>query len=232
VGRGHAALTWLRQAHEINPLHNGESWSLALCLATEGRAAESRDLVARMKEDWPDQMSTKDARFWTGVVAGATDDVLAQLADPARRPQFMDQKSADAWSAALKAIASHDPAAKAAAVTQIKQTADSGSLSRGHALTLLTMLGDLDGAFAQAELFQPSNPYSPPFLFLASTAAMRSDSRFMPLANKLGLVAYWRATGHWPDFCSEPGLPYDCREKAAQIASLGSPSKPMIGAGP
>jgi hypothetical protein len=34
------------------------------------------------------------------------------------------------------------------------------------------------------------------------------------LARKLGYVAYWRATGHWPDFCNEPTLPYDCRVEA------------------
>lgn len=83
-------------------------------------------------------------------------------------------------------------------------------------MTLLTMLGDLDGAFAQAEHFQPINTYSPPFLFLALTAPMRADARFMPLARKLGFVAYWRETGHWPDFCSEPGVPYDCRVEAAK----------------
>jgi hypothetical protein len=34
----------------------------------------------------------------------------------------------------------------------------------------------------------------------------------MRFAANLGLLAYWRETGKWPEFCSEPGLPYDCRK--------------------
>ena len=59
----------------------------------------------------------------------------------------------------------------------------------------------------------------PAIPFYPTTEAMRRDRRFMPLAAKLGLVAYWRATGKWPDFCAEPGLPYDCRKVADHAAA-------------
>jgi hypothetical protein len=72
---------------------------------------------------------------------------------------------------------------------------------------------------------------SPPYLFLPTTAPMRSGPKFMPLARKLGLIDYWRSTGQWPDFGSEPGLPYDCRREAVKIATLDPISRPMIGAG-
>jgi hypothetical protein len=39
----------------------------------------------------------------------------------------------------------------------------------------------------------------------------------MQLAARLRLVDYWRTSGHWPDFCSEPELPYDCRIEAGKI---------------
>jgi hypothetical protein len=55
-------------------------------------------------------------------------------------------------------------------------------------------------------------------LFTPSAAPLRRDRRFMALANRLGLVDYWRASGHWPDFCAEPGLPYDCKAEAAKLA--------------
>ena len=117
-----------------------------------------------------------------------------------------------------------EPAAKAGAVKAVIEAASTRSLDHGMALTLLAMLGDLDDAFAQAQLYEPLAPTTPPYLFLPTTAAMRSDPRFMPLARKFGFVAYWRATGHWPDFCSEPGLPYDCRAEAAKVAAqLRSP---------
>ncbi len=71
------------------------------------------------------------------------------------RPPEMDQKSADAWRAALKASASKDPAAKTGAIREVMDAANAGSLEPGQALTLLAMLGDLDGAFAQAQLYEP-----------------------------------------------------------------------------
>ena len=138
----------------------------------------------------------------------------------------MNQRAADAWRAALKASTSKDAAAtRVDAVKTVMAAADAGSLNHGDALTILTMLGDLDDAFAQAQLYRPVNPYMPPYLFLPPTAPLRSDPRFMQVAAKLGLVAYWRATGHWPDFCSEPCLPYDCRREAVKIAA----SRPILG---
>ncbi len=219
AGRGHDALPWFRRAHAVDPLRAGDSRTLALGLASEGHMAESQAIIARMEVQWPDHILTQDARFWTNVIAGATNDVLAQLMDPVGRPIQLNQTSADAWRAALKATASHDATAKTDAIKKVNDAANTGSLSHGEALTLLALLGDLDSAFAQAQLYEPADPSAPPYLFLPMTAALRSDSRFIPLARKLGLVAYWRATGKWPDFCNEPGLPYDCRGEATKVVA-------------
>ncbi len=218
VGRDRDALVWLTRAHDITPPFNGANWSLALALASEGLPAQSHAVVAQMALQWPDNPVTPYARFWTNVLTGATDDALAQLADRAARPSGMDQKAIDAWSAVLKIRASKETAARTGAVKAVMVAASTGSLGHGPALMLLAMLGDLDDAFAQAQLYKPLAPNLPPFLFLSTTAALRSDPRFMPLARKLGFVSYWQATGNWPDFCSEPGLPYDCKVEASKAA--------------
>jgi hypothetical protein len=36
-------------------------------------------------------------------------------------------------------------------------------------------------------------------------APMRADPRIIDVFERIGLVAYWRETGNWPDFCeTEP----------------------------
>jgi hypothetical protein len=45
----------------------------------------------------------------------------------------------------------------------------------------------------------------------------------MPLMEKVGLVAFWRRTGKWADFCDAPDRPYDCRTVASKLESAGAP---------
>jgi TolB-like protein len=51
-------------------------------------------------------------------------------------------------------------------------------------------------------------------LFESYMRVVRADVRFMPLAQRLGLVEYWLDTDQWPDFCTTEKLPYDCKEAA------------------
>ncbi|HEX8257152.1 MAG TPA: hypothetical protein VF589_05935, partial [Allosphingosinicella sp.] len=54
-------------------------------------------------------------------------------------------------------------------------------------------------------------------LFRPPFEALHADPRFMAVAQRFGLVQYWRDSGRWPDFCSRPGLPYDCKAEAAKL---------------
>jgi hypothetical protein len=44
------------------------------------------------------------------------------------------------------------------------------------------------------------------------------DAPFMALAKRLGLVDLGVKSGHWPDFCRDPRLPYDCKAEAAKLS--------------
>jgi tetratricopeptide (TPR) repeat protein len=80
---------------------------------------------------------------------------------------------------------------------------------------MLARQGDVDGAYAlYAEAAPPRARYRTRGFFYPEMRAFRRDARFMPLAERLGLVDYWIATDKWPDFCSEPDLPHDCRTAA------------------
>ena len=47
----------------------------------------------------------------------------------------------------------------------------------------------------------------------------RHDLRFMRIAERAGLLEYWRKSGKWPDYCFEPGLSYDCKAEAAKLGA-------------
>lgn len=81
----------------------------------------------------------------------------------------------------------------------------------------LARAGDLDAAFAFADRLYPSrrgrnpadeerlwldNPHPFPLAFLTapSAAPLRRDPRYIALANRVGLLGYWRS-GRPPDFC-------------------------------
>jgi adenylate cyclase len=86
----------------------------------------------------------------------------------------------------------------------------------------LAKFGDLDGAFTLAERLYPSrlgrtpaeqeriwldNPAAPvAFLTGAGAAALRKDTRYIALAQRVGLLDYWRS-GRRPDFCRGRGEP-------------------------
>lgn len=78
--------------------------------------------------------------------------------------------------------------------------------------------GHLDAAFTEADRAVEANRAFgrfPPHFFTPEFDEFRRDARFWPLAAKMGLVDYWLDTNLWPDFCTEPDLPFDCRQQAA-----------------
>jgi hypothetical protein len=63
-------------------------------------------------------------------------------------------------------------------------------------------------------------------MFYPSTASVRRDPRFMAVTQALKLNDYWASTGVWPDFCADPGLPYDCRAEAAKLKGAKAAAAP------
>lgn len=60
----------------------------------------------------------------------------------------------------------------------------------------------------------------PEILFRPAQKAMLLSPRFPEVARRQGLWRYWETTGHWPDICREPGLPWRC------AATVKTPSIP------
>jgi hypothetical protein len=74
-------------------------------------------------------------------------------------------------------------------------------------------MGDLDRVFALAA----ERPPPPEAWFAPAMAPLRADPRFMPLMRDLGLLRFWNLNDRWPDFCSDPNLPYRCQTEALRL---------------
>ena len=54
-------------------------------------------------------------------------------------------------------------------------------------------------------------------LFRPALKNVHHDPRMMAVADRLGLLGFWRESNQWPDFCMHPDLPYDCKAEAAKF---------------
>lgn len=59
-------------------------------------------------------------------------------------------------------------------------------------------------------------------LFRPDFRNFHRDPRMIAVAQRLGLLDYWRQSGEWPDFCFQPDLPYNCKAEAAKLPTRAS----------
>jgi hypothetical protein len=65
---------------------------------------------------------------------------------------------------------------------------------------MLAALGEIDAAYLASEKLDEKWLGTVRFVYGPEMQRFRADPRFVSLADRFGLLDYWRA-GHWPDFC-------------------------------
>ena len=218
AGRTRDALRLAQRAVSLRPLFPGGDSTLGDLLVRSGQIPEGRRVLDNAAALWPANVRIRSQRLWVVVGLDDMDTALALIDDPQTRPTTMNDRNAAIWRIALTARRSRSTAAMRIAAREIRRAASAGVLGRTETMGLCSILADLDCAFSEAKTF-PAGSEGGSLLFADVTRAMRQDRRFMSLAAQTGLVDLWRRTGRWPDFCSQRGLPYDCRTEAARLAS-------------
>lgn len=172
-------------------------------LEATGRSGEADALYRQAVRWWPDQPALAMNRM-----AG-----MAERGDFDAIERFGKGALPNRLNAAVKA----EDKAAAGRACPLKSRPSMASL---FCLIGLAQAGEMDGAFAVADQLYPrlqgrspaetealwlDQPGKPPFSFLSAPAAapMRRDPRFLALAERTGLLAYWRS-GRLPDFCRPP----------------------------
>ena len=214
-GRLKEAAVYAQRAAALAPLSPDRSANAAESMALIGDADRAETTLQAAELRWPDSVNVNGQRLQLALFKGAIDQAASAL-DSTGMPDGLK----GVFRTTFKAMASKDRRLAASVRPSLVAFAQSGDSPRRFATMMLSAMGFLDDAFAVAQGLKdaPPLPIVTGALYAPPTAAMRRDPRFMKLAARLGLVHYWQTTDKWPDFCSEPGLPYDCKAEAAKYA--------------
>jgi TolB-like protein len=215
LGRARAALPNCQRAAAQRPLGAPWGYRYARALAATGQAAAAQRAIEREVRLHPQHWWIRQVRFRMKAFNGPPAEALALLHDGAQPPAFT-QEEIEAFEAFLQARASGRPADVERAVTKLRATAERGAIGRADLFKALVALGRVDEAFTLAAPSPGNLGSSQGWLFEPGMEAAQRSPRFWTLAARIGLIDYWRKRGVWPDFCSEPGLPFDCAAEAAR----------------
>jgi DNA-binding winged helix-turn-helix (wHTH) protein/tetratricopeptide (TPR) repeat protein len=166
---------------------------------------------------YPTQSTIWVTRFHIMMFGGTPGAAVALLQDANGRPDGIDGSTLPAWLAQARALESRDAAQVEAVGTTQLERARASAFGAEYAIRVLSALGRLDEAFAVANAYYfgrgftiPDTPaagsrFTPDqrqtrLLFEPVTHPMRSDPRFEPLVEEIGLKRYWRESGAQPDY--------------------------------
>ncbi len=211
VGRLDDALISSRRAVVLDPYSAPKTADLIKHLMATGELTEAKSKFSQAERTWPDASAMRGTAF--ALVEFADPDAgLRLLEDPTSRPVGFNDEGVAAWRAFVSAQRTRSPADATRAAAQLLKAGSDNAINWDSAVRALLVLGhsaDVVDLYRQRLAKGATLNTSP--LFSPQAAVLRRTPEFMALARDLGLVAYWRASSKWPDFCADPGLPYKCR---------------------
>jgi tetratricopeptide (TPR) repeat protein len=217
VGRLGEASQSARQSMTHDPLSARARVNFIDALVYSGRINAAYAELRKFEAIWPNSGALADTRYRLDLRYGDPKSALAQLdrsGVEALTPVALDQS----WIAFLQARIDPSPAKIEIALDAFRERYRRDPADIPGYIQALGTFGRADEAFEVTRNSETldSLEASTDVLFRPHMRSLYADPRFMGLAYRLGLIAYWRETNVWPDFCREPQLPYDCAKEAAK----------------
>jgi DNA-binding winged helix-turn-helix (wHTH) protein/tetratricopeptide (TPR) repeat protein len=212
VGRMKDAVVDARRAMGVDPLSLEASNGYVFALGAAGLHDAARQELREAERLWPGANSVASSRFAFNLRYG----------DPRQASAFLRANPSEDWMNArsyLEARADRTPENVERAIQDTQRLYKRWPLAIHQ---LIQVYGEFDRERDLLELLlnAPDADVSAVDLtFRAPTVEFWRDPRALLVAKRAGLLHYWRNSGEWPDFCSAPDLPYDCKTEAAKIAS-------------
>jgi tetratricopeptide (TPR) repeat protein len=208
-----------RRGVSLEPLSPVQVSDLVAALIADSRNGEAQATLDRALRIWPDDASLKLTKLDYEAHLGDPAVALSILRNPDARPQNVRDITLEAYRRLAEARLSRNEMQTRAFLEWLKREVAAGQFDVDFAAPLLAGFGDVDGAFKMAFAYRGDViKIDPAFLWQPESLPLRRDPRFIALAAKFHVTEFWGTTGLWPDFCSTPNWPYDCRTEVARTA--------------
>jgi len=226
LGRIREASDHFARAVRLDPLNPTTYGFYLPSLVNTGRSAEARRIIESGRTPW---FAGSYQQLEHVLVSGQVEAARGWLESARTYPAY--------GSHGVKPVPGDDPAAKErldglfARLVEVAErgdtatdsslpadfiaAADDGLILHIYAALLLGAAGyeapvfdllqdrlNVDDLYVRSALFRPA------------FARLRANPGVLQLFDAGTQLDYWMATGHWPDFCADPALPYDCSEAA------------------
>jgi tetratricopeptide (TPR) repeat protein len=211
VGRINEAVVDAERTARLDPLASYSRSEYIRALAFSGRLSRAFEELNEFQPFSPVAMNLTDTSFRLNMRYGDPQPALKILRT------YGTSKAHEAFL-----LARIDP--KKENIERAMAIARSVALERGFYATpieVLAVFGRDDEAHQLLMQMPPArvDQFMLQTLFRPTLRNLRQNPRFLRVAQRFGLLDYWRNSGKWPDFCFEPDLPYDCKKEAAKLTA-------------
>jgi hypothetical protein len=216
AGRISEAISEALAATELVPLSPTFRDTYISTLAYAGKTDHAFNELRKAESVWPGSTVLRQARFRLDLRYGDPANALRLLRADTRADA--SAKPDTAWQLFLEARMKPSPANIEAALNEFRARNRRSCCDLGYVQALGTF-NRVDEAFRVMESDEAIDALAGgrEALFRVHMRPIYSDPRFIRVAQRLELLDYWQKSGRWPDFCSEPRLPYDCKAVAAKL---------------
>jgi tetratricopeptide (TPR) repeat protein len=215
VGRLQEGVTLARRAVQADPLAPWVRDALIVALANAGEIEAAKDELRDAERLWPGSSNIAGVRFSLASKYGDAREALSLL----QSGKVSRQSLSPATESFLEARIDPAPGKVDLAIEEARAVSKRWF---GHYIETLAEFGRKEELIKALADYDPGLNPGPAYVFRPKYSIARDDIRFMRIAKDWGQFAYWRKTGNWPDFCFEPGLPYDCKIEATKLMRAAS----------
>lgn len=219
IGRMSDAVRSARRAVELDPVAPEHRETLVRALLSAGIVQEARRELEFAEAMWPQSPLIRSARYAYELRYGNPSALLHAI-ETGEVEAYGSVENNGPNVLLLRARADPTPANIDALLEATGRFWNRHPYMPQMHLPALGHFGRVDEAFAVLD--DPRALVglrtSTDILFRPPLRSLRSDERFLPVVQRLGLLDYWRSTNQWPDFCTD--VPLDCRAEAERFIKL------------